>query len=153
MSHYNKDFDIGKNSFNFSDDLAFGHIGEDSVRKFYASVIQGASEIKTDRYRNGRMVVETQQNPRRKRDENDLPIWENSGINVTKADWWIYIYSLGQGFVIVSVQRLKKFLRSHPERFNESTKMLLGASGDNPAKGFILESQEVMRMLYSEEYD
>lgn len=153
MSQYNKDFDIPKNSFDFDKDLAFGHIGEESVKKFYSAVVQGASEVKTDRYRNGRMVVETQQNARRRKDENGLPVWENSGINVTKADWWIYIYSLGQGFVIVSVQRLKRFLRAHPERFNEETKRLLGSGGDNPAKGFILEPHEVMRMLYSEEYD
>ena len=153
MSQYNKDFDLPAKAFDFKKDLAFGHLGEDSVRQFYNSVINGSAEVKTDRYRNGRMVVETQQNPRRQMDEFGEQVWVNSGINVTKANWWIYIYSLGDAFIIVSVDRLKRYLRANKMMFTDERKIIFARSSDNPAKGFLLEPQHVMEMLYSEEYD
>lgn len=150
---YNKEFDIPAKSFDFPTDLKFGEMGEDFIKKFYEAVISGSAEVKTDRYRNGRMVIETQQNPRKQTDANGMAIWKHSGINVTKADWWIYVYALGQSFVVVSVPRLKRFLKHHKELFNEQTKIIFGSSGDNPSKGFLLEPNQVMKMLYSEEYD
>lgn len=150
---YNKDFDIPAKSFDFSADLKFGELGEDFIKKFYEAVINGSAEVKTDRYRNGKMVVETQQNPRRQTDSNGMAIWKHSGINVTKAEWWIYVYSLGHAFVIVSVPRLKRFLKARNDLFNEQTKISFGSSGDNPARGFLLEPNQVMEMLYSKEYD
>lgn len=150
---YNKEFDIDKKSFDFASDLAFGHDGEDFVKGFYNSVIQGSAEIKTDRYRNGRMVVETNQNPRREKDKFGSAIWQLSGINVTKADWWIYVYSLEQSFVVVSVARLKRFLRAHKDLFNENTKRTFAEASDNPALGFLLQPDQVMQMLYSKTYD
>lgn len=150
---YNKEFDIGKKTFDFAADLSFGHSGEEFVKRFYEAVIQGSAEVKTDRYRNGRMVVETQQNPRRETDVFGYPLWKPSGINVTKADWWIYTYCLEQSFVVVSVSRLKQFLRMNKETFNESTKRTFAESSDNPARGFLLEPEQVMEMLYSKRYD
>lgn len=150
---YNKEFDIDKKSFDFASDLAFGHSGENFVKQFYHSVIQGSAEVKTDRYRNGRMAVETQQNPRRKTDVFGYPIWQDSGINVTKAQWWVYTYSLGEAFVIVSVPRLKRYLRNNKEMFNENTKVMFAKDSDNPAKGFLIEPHDVIEMLYSKSYD
>jgi hypothetical protein len=150
---YNPKFDIPEKSFNFSNDLAFGHMGEDFVKTFYESVIQGSAEVKTDRYRNGRMVVETNQNPRRETDVFGYPVWKQSGINVTTATWWIYIYSLNSSMVVVSVARLKNYLRANKELFNETTKRMFAESSDNPAKGFLLEPENVMEMLYSKQYD
>jgi hypothetical protein len=150
---YNKHFDIAPNSFDFSADLGFGHMGEGFVKEFYHAVIQGSAEVKTDRYRNGRMVVETNQNPRRKTDVFGHPIWELSGINVTTAIWWIYIYSLNSSMIVVSVYRLKQYLRMNKELFNETTKRTFAESSDNPSRGFLLEPQQVMEMMYSKEYD
>lgn len=150
---YNKEFDIPVNSFNFAQDLVFGEKGEKFIHDFYQAVIQGSAEVKTDRYRNGRMVVETNQNPRRETDVFGHPIWQNSGINVTKADWWIYVYGLSQSFVVVAVPRLKRFLRANREVFNQTTKRVFAESSDNPAMGFLLEPNQVMEMLYSKEYD
>lgn len=150
---YNPKFDIPEKSFDFHTDMAYGHIGEGFVKKFYDSVIQGSAEVKTDRYRNGRMVVETQQNPRRETDIFGHPVWKNSGINVTGATWWIYVYSLNSSMIIVSVQRLKRYLRMNKELFNESTKKTFAESGDNPSRGFLLEPEQVMEMMYSKEYD
>lgn len=150
---YNKEFDIPTNSFNFTKDLAFGEIGEGFIKDFYEAVIQGSAEVKTDRYRNGRMVIETQQNPRREKDAYGNQVWKLSGINVTTAQWWIYIYCLQQAFVILSVDRVKKYLRSNKHLFNESTKKVFASSSDNPAKGFLLEPEQVIEMMYSKEYD
>jgi len=150
---YNKDFDIPANSFDFAKDLKFGQQGETFIGDFYAAVIQGSAEVKTDRYRNGRMVVETNQNPRRETDVFGVQIWSPSGINVTKAAWWIYVYAIHQSMVIVNVQRLKRYLRVNRELFNEQTKKVFAGSSDNPAKGFLLEPEQVMEMLYSIKYD
>lgn len=150
---YKKEFDIAANSFDFQKDLEFGEKGESFISDFYQSVIQGSAEIKTDRYRNGRMVIETNQNPKRQTDINGQKIWELSGINVTTAQWWIYVYCLHQSTVVVSVERLKRFLRLNRELFNEGKKVLFAKESDNPAKGFLIEPQEVMQMLYSEKYD
>jgi hypothetical protein len=143
VSGYNPGFDI---SPNFDADLAFGQQGEESVKKFFQSLLSSSSEVKTDRYRNGRMVVETDQNPYNKG-------WKKSGINVTTAQWWVYIYSLGEAFVIVSVERLKRYLRANPSRFNEQTKGDFARNSDNPTRGFLLEPDEVMDMLYNNRYD
>lgn len=150
---YRKEFDIPENSFNFSEDLQFGHLGEKFIKDFYNTVIQGSAEVKTDRYRNGRMAVETNQNPRRETDVFGYPVWKQSGINVTTATWWIYIYCIHQSLVVVSVARLKNYLRKNRHLFNEQTKKVFAAKSDNPAKGFLLEPVQVMEMLYSEEYD
>lgn len=150
---YKKEFDIPRKSFDFTKDLAFGEMGEAFIKQFYESVIQGSAEIKTDRYRNGRMVIETQQNPRREVDQSGNQVWKMSGINVTTAEWWVYVYCLPQAFVIVSVDRMKRYLRANKDIFNESTKKNFGSSGDNPARGFLLEPEQVIEMLYSEKYD
>jgi hypothetical protein len=153
MSGYNPKFDIPSNNFNFDDDLSFGHLGEEMVKQFYEQVIQGNAEIKTDRYRNGRMVVETQQNPRRACDATGAAIWVNSGINVTDARWWIYVFALEQAMVIVNTQRLRNYLRAKPDRFNESTKRIFAKSSDNPAKGFLLEPEDVSDLLINPSFD
>lgn len=150
---YNKEHDIPAKLFDFAKDLSFGEDNEKFVKGFYQSVIQGSAEVKADRYRNGRMVVETDQNPRRKTDRFGAPVWEKSGINVTAADWWIYVYATKQSFVVVSVPRLKRFLRANKGLFNPESKRLFASQSDNPSMGFLLEPDQVMEMLYSEKYD
>ena len=149
MSKY---FDIPGRTFDFSADLTYGESGEELVRQFLASLSGGDFEVKSDRYRNGKMVVETDQNPKGIKDEQGNPIWVRSGINVTTAKWWVYIYSPEGAFVVISVERLKRYLRAHPDKFKQTTKIALGGA-DNPAKGFLLMPEQVMEMLYSKEYD
>jgi len=150
---YEKRFDIPPKSFNFKNDLKYGEDGEQFIKSFYEQVIQGSAEVKTDRYRNGRMVVETQQNPQRAKNLDGSIKWKNSGINVTTADWWLYVYSLNESFVVVSVKRLKSYLRKNKDRFTESAKVVFAENSDNPAKGFLLEPNEVMDMIYNKDYD
>ena len=73
--------------YNFKNDLQYGKKGEQITKDFLEAISTGSFEVKTDRYRNGRMVVETEQNPR------DTG-WKPSGLNVTLATWWVYIYTL-----------------------------------------------------------
>ena len=92
------------------------------------------------------MVIETDQNP-------GLKGWKKSGINVTKAEWWVYVYALDGGMTIVHVERLKRYLRLNKHLFNEETKRNFAEGSDNPAKGFILKPRHVMDMLINKKYD
>lgn len=148
----NSAFDLPRRTFNFKDDLAYGEASEELVKNFLDCISDGDFEIKSDRYRNGRMIVETQQNPLGARDHEGNPIWKNSGINVTKAKWWVYVYAPEGAFVVISVERLKRYLRSNPKRFSEKTKKNLGDKS-NPARGFLLFEHEVMDLLKNKKYD
>ena len=132
--------------FNFAEDLKYGKIGEEAIVEVLNQLVSGSYEVKTDRYRNGHMVVETDQNPRNEG-------WKKSGINVTTAKWWVYIYALDGGIAIVSVERLKRYLRMNRHLFNEGTKRLMAEGSDNPAKGFILKQRHVMDLLTGNKYD
>ena len=147
---YNPDFDIQASpdakQFNFKDDLQYGQIGEALVAVMLDALVGGSFEIKTDRYRNGNMVVETDQNP-------GLSGWKKSGINVTKADWWVYVYALDGGITIVHTARLKRYLRLNRHLFNEETKRNFAEGSDNPARGFILKPRHVMDLLINKKFD
>jgi len=146
------EFDIPARKFDFKKDLAYGQQGEKLVSTFLDDLSDGSFEVKSDRYRNGRMVVETDQNPRGHRDVNGVQVWNKSGINITTAKWWVYIFSPEGAFVVVSVARLKRYLRIFPERFNSSNKINLGGA-DNPAKGFLLMPEDVQDMMINPRYD
>lgn len=148
-----KEYDIKGNPFDFVADLAYGEEGEAQIRSFLGAVIHGDIEVKTDRYRNGRMVVETQQNPRGITDTDGKKIWVNSGINVTTAKWWVYIFTLDGSFVVIATDRLKRYLKMNSHKFNESTKRIFAAASDNPSRGFLLMPDEVLDLLVSKIYD
>ena len=146
------EFDIPGKVFDFKKDLSYGESGEQLVKSFFETLSEGAFEVKSDRYRNGRMVIETEQNPRGALDENGNRIWVKSGINITTAKWWVYVYAMDGSFVIISVARLKRFLRKHPDKFNPETKRNFGGD-DNPAKGFLIYPEDVIKMMYDKNYD
>ena len=131
----------------FLADLQFGEKGEAVISNFLNDLAGGSFEVKTDRYRNGRMVVETQQMP------NNCGTWYDSGINVTTAKWWVYQYTLDGAFHVVAVDRLKRYLRINSAKFNETTKRVFARNSDNPAKGYLLYPDDVLDMLTNELYD
>lgn len=149
----NSDWDIPASKFNFRKDLEYGQQGEKLVQSFLDSLSGGAFEVKTDRYRNGRMAVEVEQNPFRKVDEEGTQVWKPSGINVTKAKWWVYVYTLDNNegaFIVVSVKRLKRYIQKN----KKNLKMMdFARRSNNPARGWIIEPDQVMSMMYSELYD
>jgi hypothetical protein len=128
--------------YNFADDLKFGKKGEELTRDFLQSIADGSFEVKTDRYRNGRMVVETEQNPRGSG-------WKPSGIHVTLAKWWVYIYCLDGAMMVVSVDRLKRYIAKLPDKRLKT----FAPGSNNPARGFLLLPEEVMDLMTSPEYD
>lgn len=137
---YNPDHDlIGPD---FKKDLEYGEEGELIIHGFLAALSDGSFEVKRDRYRNGRMVVETEQSPRHEG-------WKPSGLKTTKAAWWVYIFS-DDGFVIVSTDRLKKFVKTN---FSTDDKRIFAAGSDNPAKGYLLMEHHVQDLLTNPEYD
>ena len=71
----NSNFDIPTRTFDFKKDLTYGHEGEMLVDGFLEALSSGSFEVKSDRYRNGRMVIETDQNPRGMLDENGNKVW------------------------------------------------------------------------------
>ena len=79
--------------------------GESIFQSFLESLDDSLFEVKKDFYRNGRMVVEVEQNPNKKG-------WKPSGLMVTKAKWWIYLFS-DDAFVAVEVDRLKKYINNN----------------------------------------
>lgn len=149
-----KEFDIDLKKFDFKSDLAYGEQGEALVLSFIESLRDSQIEVKTDRYRNGKMVVETQQSPGGVKDKHGLYTWKPSGINVTTAKWWVYIYGLeGGAFVAVPVERLKRYLKAKKNIFCETKKVIFADNSDNPSKGFLLMPHHVMEMLYDKRYD
>lgn len=145
-------YDIKARTFDFKKDLEYGEEGEAMVSSFLDALSGGDFEVKSDRYRNGRMVIETQQNPKGAVDSNGNKIWVDSGINVTTAKWWVYIYSPEGAFVVISVPRLKRYLRMNAYKFCEGTKKDFGGT-DNPARGFLIYPNDVMDMMHNSKYD
>jgi hypothetical protein len=51
------------------------------------------------------------------------------------------------------VDRLKRYLRAHPEMYNNSTKRTMAPNSDNPALAWIVEKNDVINMISSAQYD
>ena len=126
----------------FQTDLKYGKRGENLVKDFIASLVEGSFEVKSDRFRNGRMVVELEQNPRGKG-------WKPSGLAVCLATWWVYCFALEGAFVVVSCDRLKRFVATLPVKRMKTFAPL----SNNPTRGYLLEPEEVNLMMCSTEYD
>lgn len=150
------DYDLPAKKFNFHEDLKFGKKGEKLVDDFLTAMEAGSFEVKTDRYRNGKMVLEMEHNPRRKQDEDGKAIWEPSGLNVTKAAWWVYVYTLDgeQGaFVIVSTKRIKRYLKANKDVYNRKSMSNFAWSSSNPSRGFLLLPEQVNDLMTNPAYD
>lgn len=128
---------------NFQSDLKYGQEGEALIQKFLEDISSGHIEVKTDRYRNGRMVVEVSQNPKGRG-------WKPSGIMVTEAKWWVYQYNLDGAFTLVSVERLKRYLETNKDKMELRT---FGTKGDNHTRGYLLMPEDVTDLLINPEYD
>jgi hypothetical protein len=128
--------------FDFTKDLAFGHEGEELVTQFLADLSQGSFEVKYDRFRNGRIFVEFEQNPRNSG-------WKPSGIAVTEARWWVYLFA-PTAFAIIEVPRLKRYLKHNVANIRQ---LVAAPDSDNPAKGFLLYPDQVRELMTLSAYD
>jgi hypothetical protein len=86
------------------------------------------------------MVVEVEQNPGRKG-------WKPSGLMVTKAKWWVYVFS-PQAFMSVEVDRLKRYFE-----INNVTLKDFVPHSNNPTRGYLLYPEDISKLLSSELYD
>lgn len=134
---YEPRFDIVTSTF--KQDLAFGQEGEQMVLAFLRDLEHGTLEVKYDRYRNGKIVVET---------EHCLGgHWQLSGLNVTTAKWWVYVFA-PHTFMAVQTARLKKYLRT-----NQLPKELFNKHTATPTRGFLLSPAQVTDLMTSNHYD
>ena len=140
----NSKWDIESNTFNFAADLKYGQMGEKRIRNMLESLVEGSFEVKSDRYRNGNMAIEMRQNPRK------CGKWIPSGLQVTKAQWWVYIFSMDGGFVIVATERLKRFIEANKDTLETRD---FARRSDNPAWGYLLKPADVCALLYDQSYD
>ena len=130
------------NPHDFTKDLAFGHEGEEIVKTFLADLSNGSFEVKYDRYRNGRIFVEFEQNPHNSG-------WKPSGIAVTKARWWVYLFS-PSAFVIIETSRLRRYIKANIQHLSER---IAAQTSDNPAKGFLIYPEQVKELMSVSTYD
>jgi hypothetical protein len=137
---YEPRYDIKE--YDFAKDLAFGHEGEEIVRGFLANLSEGSFEVKYDRYRNGRIFVEYEQNPRNTG-------WKPSGISVSTARWLVYMFS-PTSFCVIEIPRLKRYLRKNADKLKRVT---AAPNTENPAKGFLLYPNNVQELMTSPAYD
>lgn len=137
---YEPRYDIKE--YDFTKDLAFGHEGEEIVRGFLNNLSEGSFEVKYDRYRNGRIFVEYEQNPRNTG-------WKPSGISVSTARWLVYMFS-PTSFCVIEIPRLKRYLRKNADKLKRVT---AAPNTENPAKGFLLYPNNVQELMTSPEYD
>lgn len=140
----NSKWDIESNTFNFAKDLKYGQMGEGRIRKMLEGLVEGSFEVKSDRYRNGNMAIEMRQNPRK------CGKWVPSGLQVTKAKWWVYIFSMDGGFIIVAVDRLKRFIEANKNTLETRD---FARNSDNPAWGYLLKPADISALLHSDTYD
>jgi hypothetical protein len=123
---YNPDFDI---------DFRRGLVGEDSHKAF----LFGTHEVKTD-YRTaetGNFYVETWQKPH-------TGDWKPSGVNTTKADFWVQASPLGLGGIFLSTSALKEILaESNPPE----TRQPISSSQTSASKGRLVRLSDVLKKL------
>ena len=85
-----------------------GKVGESLLSTFLSDLEDGAKfEVKTDdlAHKTGNFYIETWQYGRE--DESDK---KKSGINTTKADWWVFAGPSGNGFIAIRTQDLKDLM-------------------------------------------
>lgn len=92
-------------------------------------------------HRNGRLVVEMEQ---KHRDQD----WKPSGLAVTTAKWWVYLFS-DDAFLVVEVARLKKYIEIN----SDMEKKTFAPRSYNPTRGYLLMAEDVSKLMASELYD
>jgi hypothetical protein len=129
---YNPDFDI---------DLSIGQLGEHLFDTFWEELHRtGRVEVKVDRgaWRTGNHYVETAQS-------SDGEHYRPSGINVTKAHWWVVASPSDFGFVCVRTDVLKRLCLSARE-----AEQPIRDGRTNASKGRLVPLSDLMREMLRE---
>lgn len=129
---YNPDFDL---------DLRTGALGEHLVGTFWEELQRtGTVEVKVDRgaWRTGNHYVETAQS-------SDGVTFRPSGINTTKAHWWVVASPSEFGFIAIRTDVLKRLCVDAPQ-----AEQPIRDGKTNASKGRLVRMQDLMREMMRE---
>ena len=129
---YQPDFDL---------DLRVGALGEHLVGTFWEELQRtGTVEVKVDRgaWKTGNHYVETAQS-------GDGVTWRPSGINTTKAVWWVVASPSDLGFVCVKTDVLKRLCLNAQEAVQ-----LIREGRTNASRGRLVRMDDLMRAMFCE---
>lgn len=129
---YEPDFDL---------DFSRGQVGENLVGGFLQSLEGGTIEVKTD-YRiseTGNVYVETWQYKRPGATDK-----KQSGINTTKADYWVFASPRGEGFICIATDTLKRLIReTNPREVSQP----ISGEVTNASIGRIVPVKTILRYI------
>jgi len=113
----------------FDLDLRFGHEGERQVGELLR-LPRARIEVKTERFQNTRVFVETLHLPQRANG------YEPSGLLVSESAYWVFVKP-GPLFVFVPPEVLKR--RIHAMEQIGMPPIAGGLRGDSPTKGYLVD--------------
>ena len=124
----------------FDHDFQRGLVGENLVESFLVALQGGTIETKTDSRvtETGNVYVETWQ----WRDSESNA--KQSGINITKADFWCIASPEGNGFVMIRTDALKEVIRdtNAPE-----ARQPIGNDKTMASKGRLVKMTDIMKKI------
>lgn len=150
----------------FLTDRVFGKVGESHALSFVESLLDGWVEVKTDGFDNGNLFIEVAHCPGRQVDEQGNFIWHKSGLNVTKAKYFMYLKQSPAGDLrsatIFETERLRRF-----HKWVKSTKgtdvhegglvgtgyMYANLGGTTPTIGLRIVAKDVETIKNSGQFD
>jgi hypothetical protein len=150
----------------FKTDLKFGEHGEDIAAKLVDAMLNGWVEVKSDAFQNGNIFVELAHCPGRVRDDHGDFIWTKSGLNVTQANFWIYMKLSEQGdfrsALVLPTSRLHAYRTWYKERYGTtilpsgstvSGYMIGNVNGETPTLGLRVIASDIPMIQYSPMFD
>ena len=150
----------------FKADLKFGEHGEDIATKLIDAMLAGWVEVKADAFENGNIFVELAHCPDRSRDDNGDFIWKKSGLNVTQAQFWMYMKLSECGdfrsALVLETSRLNAYRSWFKENNGtniltpgtQKTGYMIGnANGQIPTLGLRIVAQDIPFLQYSSKFD
>lgn len=129
---YNPDFDV---------DLRKGQLGEQLFGTFWEELHRtGTVEVKVDRgaWRTGNHYVETAQS-------SDGVTFRPSGINTTKARWWVVASPSDFGFITIRTDVLKQLCVGAPQAEQQ-----IRDGKTNASKGRLVRMDDLVREMMRE---
>lgn len=131
---------MGRPQPDFDHDFRRGKVGEDLVDTFLADLQGKTIETKTDAraWETGNVYIETWQY--RGGEENRY----QSGINISKADYWCFASPVGNGFIMITSKALKEVIRETNPR---ETRQPLWSDSTMASMGRLVKVEDIIRKI------